>query len=138
MRRKPGMRTERSEHERQWRWPLCLPNALALICCNMQLYACVQNSFGADRQRRAGVHDLAARFVYVFRGASEKERRGRKDTGQTAASADCSVGKLNFEIRSALQQRWRAWFSSALCLRFQWRGRNDRSDSGLCCMQRAF
>ena len=31
-----------------------------------------------------GAYGLAARFVYVFRGVSEKERPGGKDTGQTA------------------------------------------------------
>ena len=67
----------------------------------MQLYVCVQNSFDADRQRRAGAHGLAARFVYVFRDVSERERRGRKDTGQTAASAECGARKLNFEMHVA-------------------------------------
>ena len=78
MRRKHGIRTERSEHECQWRWPSCLPNALALICCDMQLYVCVQNSFDADRQRRAGTHGLVARFVYVFREVSEREARQKR------------------------------------------------------------
>ena len=97
MRRKHGIRTEHSEHECQCRWPSGLPNALALICCDMQLHVYVQNSFDADRQRQAGTHGLAARLVYVFRGVSERERRGRKDTGQTVASVACGVLKLNFE-----------------------------------------
>ena len=48
--------------------------------------------------RRAEAHGLAARFVYVFRGVSESERRGRKDTGQAAASTECGARKLNFEM----------------------------------------
>ena len=101
MRRKDGIRTERSEHECQWRCPSCLPNALALICCDMQLCVFVQNSFDADRQRRAGAHGLAARFVYVFRGVSERERQGRKNTGQSATSAECGARKLDFEMLAA-------------------------------------
>ena len=66
-----------------------VPNALTLTC-NMQLYVCVQNSFDADRQRRAGAHGLAARFVYVFREARQK--RHRPD------SAECGTRKLNFEV----------------------------------------
>ena len=75
----------------------CLSNGLALICCDMQLYVCIQNSSDADKQRRGGAHGLAARFVYVFRGESEREsRRGKRGTSQTAASAACSE---DFEIQ---------------------------------------
>ena len=88
LRRKHGIHTARSEHECQWRWPSCLPNALALISCGMQLYVCVLNSLDANKQRRASAHGLAARLVYVFRGVSEGERRSKKDTGQTASSAE--------------------------------------------------
>ena len=83
MRRRHGIRTERSEHECQWRWPSWLPIALALVCCDMQLYVCVQNSLDVYRQRQAGAHGLAARFVYVCRGVNDRERRGGKDIGQT-------------------------------------------------------
>ena len=31
---------------------------------------------------------LLRAFVYVFRGVNARERRGKKDTGQTAASAE--------------------------------------------------
>ena len=79
MRRKHGIRTERSEHECQWRWPSCLSKALALICCDMQLYVCVQNSFNADRQRPADAHGLAACFVHGFRGANEREARQKRN-----------------------------------------------------------
>ena len=98
MRRKHEIRTERSEHECQWRLPSCLPDALALICCDMELYVCVQNSFDAGRQRRVGSHGLAARFVYVVRGLSE---RGRKDTGQAAASAECGARISKCSLRAA-------------------------------------
>ena len=78
LRRKHGIRAERSEYECKCRWPSCLPIALALICCDMQVYVCVQNSFNADRQRRAGAHGLAARFIYVFKGVSVREREARQ------------------------------------------------------------
>ena len=40
-------------------------------------------------------------FVYVFRGRElGRERRGRKDTDQTAASAECGARKLDFEMRA--------------------------------------
>ena len=91
LRRKHGIRTERSKHECQWCFPSCLSKALALICCDMQLYVCVQNSFNADKQRPPDAHGLAVYFVHVFRGASERERRGRKETGQTASSAECDA-----------------------------------------------
>ena len=99
LRRKHGIRTERSERGCRWRWPSCLLNALALICLDMQLYVCIQNSFDADRQRRVGAHDWAARFVYVFRGVSERERRGRKDTGLTATLVELRNG-IDFLCRT--------------------------------------
>ena len=70
MRRKHGVRMARTEHECQWRWPSRLPNALALICC-------------------------AHLFTISEARLRERERRGRKGTGQTAASAACSA---HFEI----------------------------------------
>ena len=44
---------------------------------------------------------LALMLADFFRDVSEKERRGRKNTGQTAASAECGARKLNFEMRAA-------------------------------------
>ena len=81
-----------------------MPMALSLICCDMQLYVCAENLFDADRQTRAGAHSLAAPFVYVFRGVSLRAGRGRKDTGQTAASAECGARKLNFDMRAAFSR----------------------------------
>ena len=83
----------------------------------MQLYVCVRNSFDVDSQRRADVRDLAARFVYVFRGMSEREMRGRKNTGQTTASAERVARKLNQDARCMQQRRLSVlWF---FCLAFE-------------------
>ena len=88
--------------------PMALVLMHALTCCDIQLYVRVENSFDADRQRRAGAHGLAARFVYVFIGVSVRERLGRKETGRTAASAECGARIYNFEMRGA--------FSRGACL----------------------
>ena len=85
----PG--TPRSEHECQWHWPSCLPNALILICCDIRVRA--HNSFDADRQQRGGARSLSARFVYVFRGVSEREAR---------PDSECSAHELNVEMRAIL------------------------------------
>ena len=72
LRRKYGIRTERSEQKRA----MALDLMLAECVSPHLLYVCVQNSFDADRQRRVGAHGLAARFVYVFKGVGERESRG--------------------------------------------------------------
>ena len=94
LKRKHGIRTQRSQHECQWRQPSCLPIALALIRCDMQLHECVQNSFDADRPRRAGTHGLAARIVVLTNFLSCRKCSTRRVGGPAHAwVADTGVAQ---------------------------------------------
>ena len=73
---------------------LLQPNLNSALLNELLLERGSQSSFDAD-SRDKQANGLAAHFVYVFRGVSERERRGRKGTAQTAASAECGARGLS-------------------------------------------